>query len=54
MVTSVQEHFKNAEAKRKKEFLQSQKNAKEAEKRIGKGFNEYSKKMHEILDGGDK
>ena len=58
MVTAVQDHFKNAEAKRKKEFLQAQKSAGEAIKRISASFDKVSdamqKTMHKVLEGGEK
>ena len=54
MVSAVQEHYKTAEAKRKKELLEAGKKAIEAEKRIGASCEKVSKKMHELLEGGEK
>jgi cellobiose-specific phosphotransferase system component IIA len=54
MVSAVQEHFKGAEAKRKKEFREAEKKAIEAEKRIGEGYDSYSKILHSITEGGEK
>lgn len=54
IVTSVQEHFKVAEAKRKKEFLQAVNKAGEAMDKMGASYEKTSKRMHELLEGGEK
>lgn len=54
MVTAVQEHFKGAEAKRKKELLEAGKKIGEWHKKAGESFDKTSKKMHELLEGGEK
>ena len=54
IVSAVQEHYKGAEAKRKKELLEAGKKAIEAEKRIAASYEKSSKKMHELLEGGEE
>lgn len=54
IVSSVQEHYKSAEAKRKKKLLEAGKEAIEAEKRIAASYEKTSKKMHELLEGGEE
>lgn len=54
IVSSVQEHYKSAEAKRKKKLLEAGKEAIEAEKRIAASLEKTLKKMHELLEGGEE
>ena len=54
IVSAVQEHYKGAKAKRKKEFREAEKKAIEAEKRLGEGYDSYSKILHSITEGGEK
>lgn len=54
MVTAVQEHYKVVEAQRKRGLLEAGKKAIEAENRIAASYEKTSKRMHELLEGGEK
>ena len=54
MVTAVQDHYKVAEAKRKKELLEAGNRLIELNKRNAASYEKTSKRMHELLEGGEK